>query len=69
MKILFNVPLSRLMLTDKEEFNFLCADTQKYIEDNFEVIWNEKEGAYFHLYTRQFKEEVMNQSMETVFAE
>ena len=28
-----------------------------------------KEGAYYHLYTRQFREEAMDQSMETAFGD
>jgi len=55
MKILFNVPLASLTATDKEEFNFLCADTKKYIEDNFEVIWNNKKE---HFTKEELKEKI-----------
>ena len=47
----------------------LVVKDGKIIEQGNHRQLMEKEGAYFRLYTRQFKEEVMDQSMATVFAE
>ena len=47
----------------------LVVKDGKIIEQGSHSQLMAKEGAYFHLYTRQFKEEIMNQSMETVFAD
>ena len=47
----------------------LVVKDGKIIEQGSHRELMAKEGAYYHLYTRQFREEAMDQSMETAFGD